>query len=172
MLMWVSTGVMLGLFCLAVFVGFHVGPHGHGVAGAIGALLACWLIYLIVDRGPGALLWTLLGTDLVVGAGMAALAWRTLETRHSETGSLDGRSPLEGMEGVAVSELAPAGIVRINGEQWSAVSVNGTVAPATAVQVIRVRGVRLEVWGEEAERASTRALFTLDETSSRPDDSQ
>ena len=36
-----------------------------------------------------------------------------------------------------MSELAPEGIVRVNGEHWSAISVNGTVAPATPVQVLR-----------------------------------
>jgi len=165
MLMWVSTGVMLGLLFLAMFAGFHVGPHAHGIAAAMGVLIAGWLIYLMVDRGPGALLWTLLGTDLVVGAGVAALAWRALRGHGSEAENDDWRSPLEGMEGVTVSELAPDGIVRVNGEHWSAVSVNGTVAPATPVEVLRACGVRLEVWGELAERATTRALFTLDESS-------
>jgi membrane-bound ClpP family serine protease len=161
--MWVTTGAMLGVLCLVIFAGFHIGPHAHGVAVAIGALVAAWLVYLMVDRGPGPLLWTLLGADLVVGAGVAALAGKVLQGSASQEESSYGRSPLEGAEGVAISELAPEGIVRIRGEQWSATSVNGTVAPATAVQVLRVCGVRLEVWGEEAEPARARALFTLDE---------
>ena len=76
--MWIGTGALLGLFCLVILVGFHVGPHAHGIAVAIGVLLGGWLIYLMVDRGPGPLLWTLLGVDLVVGAGVATLAWRAL----------------------------------------------------------------------------------------------
>ena len=30
--MWIITGVLLGMFCLAALVGFHAGPHAHGVA--------------------------------------------------------------------------------------------------------------------------------------------
>jgi membrane-bound ClpP family serine protease len=164
--MWISTGALLGLLCLAIFVGFHIGPHAHAVAVAIGVLVAGWLVYLMVDRGPGSLLWTLLGVDLVVGVGVAVLAWRGLSASGSEIESRHGSSPLEGADGVAVSELAPEGIVRVNGEHWSAVSVNGTVAPATPVQVVRASGVRLEVWGEDAERIPTRSLFTLDESHS------
>ena len=33
--MWIVTGVLLGLFCLAAIMGFHSGPHAHGVAVAL-----------------------------------------------------------------------------------------------------------------------------------------
>jgi len=39
----------------------------------------------------------------------------------------------------------------VDGEEWSAVCVNGRAAAGTAVQVLRVTGVRLEVWAEHAE---------------------
>jgi membrane-bound ClpP family serine protease len=58
---------------------------------------------------------------------------------------------LEAAEGVAVSALTPEGIVRVRGEEWSAVSVNGPVPADTKVQVLRAGGVRLEVWGENGE---------------------
>jgi membrane-bound ClpP family serine protease len=80
----------------------------------------------------------------------------------------DHRHPLEGVEGVAVSDLAPAGIIRIRGEEWSAISVNGTAQRGTQVQVLRATGIRLEVWseGEEAEKNSSDGLFILDEVAS------
>jgi len=55
----------------------------------------------------------------------------------------------DGAEGVAVGNLDPEGIVRVNGENWSAVAVNGPVRAGTPVQVVRVSGVRLEIWGDE-----------------------
>ena len=58
---------------------------------------------------------------------------------------------LEGAEGVAVGDLTPEGIVRVRGEEWSAVSVNGDVRAGCRVQVLRALGVHLEVWGEESE---------------------
>ena len=64
---------------------------------------------------------------------------------------------LEGAEGVAVGDLHPSGIVRVNGEDWSARSMNGAVRAGTPVQVLRVVGVRLEVWGDETLPAPGRA---------------
>ena len=55
---------------------------------------------------------------------------------------------VEGAEGTAQTDLAPSGIVRVRGENWSADCVNGSVKAGGRVQVIKVNGVRLEVWGE------------------------
>jgi membrane-bound ClpP family serine protease len=57
---------------------------------------------------------------------------------------------LEGVSGTAISELNPDGTVRVRGESWSAHSLNGRVPAGGTVQVINAKGVRLEVWGEEA----------------------
>jgi membrane-bound ClpP family serine protease len=162
--MWIITGVLLGSVCLATVVGFHTGPHAHAVAGVAGLLVAGWLAYLALGRGAGSVLWPLFFADLVVSAGVGALAWKGLSGSGTilETFHL---SSLEGAEGVVVSELAPEGIVSVRGEQWSAISVNGNAAPRTRVQVLRAAGVRLEVWGEDAEAGSTESLFSLREDS-------
>ena len=73
----------------------------------------------------------------------------------------------EGTEGVAVSDLAPEGIVRVRGEQWSAVSVNGTVRAGARCTSSVPAGVRLEVWGEEAEAVPAEGMFSLDEGNSK-----
>lgn len=161
--MWIITGVLLGLVCLAAVVGFHFGPHAHVVALAMGVLVAGWFVYLMSERGPGPVLWTLLGADLVVGVGVGALAWKGMSGSGTVTAS-HHRSPLEGAEGIAVSGLAPAGIVNVRGEHWSAISVNGTVRASTRVHVLRATGVRLEVWGEDAESIPTEGLFELGES--------
>jgi membrane-bound ClpP family serine protease len=62
-----------------------------------------------------------------------------------------------------MSQLAPEGIVRVRGELWSAISINGTVPMSTPVQVVRAAGVRVEVWGEGAEVTSPAGLFELSE---------
>jgi|ERR1700683_1577429 membrane-bound ClpP family serine protease len=161
--MWIITGVLLGLVCLAAVVGFHLGPHAHVVAVAMGVVVAGWLIYLMSERGAGPVLWTLLGADLIVGVGVGALAWKGVSGSATVTES-HRRSPLEGVEGVAVSRLAPDGIVSVQGEHWSAISVNGTVPASTRVQVLRALGVRLEVWGEDAQAVSADGLFDLRES--------
>jgi membrane-bound ClpP family serine protease len=158
--MWIITGVLLGLVCLATLIGFHSGPHAHVAAAAIGLAGAGCLAYMVTAR-PGPVLWSLLGADVIVGGGIGVLGWRGL-AHGSDTGGTRSAS-MEGEYGVAMTQLAPEGLVRVRGELWSAVSINGTVAVSTAVQVVRAAGVRVEVWGEEADMASAEGLFELDE---------
>jgi len=54
--------------------------------------------------------------------------------------------PAAGTRGVAVVELAPEGVVRVAGEDWSAVLVGGARLPAeSSVEVVDRRGLRLIV---------------------------
>ena len=160
--MWIIAGVLLGLVCLATIVGFHAGPHARLAAWFLGAVGAEWLVFMIVIGGPGPVQWSLLGVALLLGAGAGLMARRARARRSTDTEGMR-RNALDGAEGVAFGGLTPEGVVRVNGVLWSAISLNGTVPDATPVQVLRVDGVRLEVWGEYAEAVSTEGLFDLDE---------
>jgi membrane-bound ClpP family serine protease len=151
--MWVIAGVLLGLVVLSALIGFHVGPHAHVAAGVLGLLAACWLVVMAVEGRSGPVLWALLSADLVVSAGIGTMAWKALTTRDISVKDRHLVS-LEGAEGVAVDDLKPDGIVRVNGETWSAVALNGVVPAGASVHVLRVAGVRLEVWGEESLQAA------------------
>ena len=162
--MWIVAGVLLGTMVLASLVGFHSGPHAHAVAGVFGVIVAAWFVYMVVEGRSAPVLWALLGADLVVSAGVGITAWKGLTGRNAAGYHL---SSLESAEGVAISDLVPQGIVRVRGEQWSAVSVNGTVGAGTRVQVLRAAGVRLEVWGEDTEPAPVHGIFSLDRSESK-----
>lgn len=157
--MWVVAGVLLGLVVLGSLVGFHTGPHTHAVAGLVGLLAAAWLVFMALDGRAVPLLWLLLGADLAVSAGVGVAAWSALSAR---SGASHRTRSIEAAEGVAVSDLTPQGIVRVRGEEWSAVAVNGTVRAGARVQVLRVAGVRLEVWGEEAEAHPIGKIVSLE----------
>jgi membrane-bound ClpP family serine protease len=146
--MWLAAGILLGVVVVASLAGFHVGPHAHAVAAAAGVLAAAWLIVMAATGRGTTLLWVLLGADVVVSAGVGVMAWSGFS---KATTIAPPARRLEGTEGIAVSDLTPEGIVRVRGEEWSAVSLNGRIAAGTRVQVISVAGVRLEIWGEEAE---------------------
>ncbi len=158
--MSVIAWVLLGLVVLACLIGFHVGPHAHLAAGIIGAVAAIWLIFMAVDGFTAPVLWALLSADVVVSAGIGTLAWKGLTTRGSYVADRRLVTPV-GAEGVAVGVLGPEGIVRVNGENWSAVAVNGTVPAGSPVQVLRIEGVKLEVWGDEAVGSSTRGELNI-----------
>lgn len=148
--MWIVAGVLLGSVVLASVAGFHAGPHAHVVAAVIGVVAAGWLVLMAATGFAAPVLWVLLGADLVIAAGIGVIGWVSLSRLN--VGLLGPRvGRIEGQEGVAVSDLAPGGIVRVGGEEWSADSVNGTVRAGSRVQVLRVKGVRLEVWGEPSD---------------------
>lgn len=142
--MWVVAGILLGLVVLGGLVGFHSGPHVHAAAGAVGVVAAAWLLVMAAEGRSAPVLWVLLGADLALSGGLGVMAWSGL--RHRVAGH--GAEGIEAAEGVAVSDLSPRGVVRVHGEEWSAVSLNGPVSAGTSVQVIGRRGVHLEVWGE------------------------
>lgn len=146
--MWVIAGVLLGLVVFASVLGFHVGPHAHVAAGVLGLLAALWLVAMAVDGRSAPVLWALLSADVVVSAGIGTLAWKGMTTRGIFVADRHLVSPV-GAEGVAVENLDPKGIVRVNGENWSAVAVNPPVRAGSEVHVVRVAGVRLEVWGDD-----------------------
>jgi membrane-bound ClpP family serine protease len=162
--MWVIAGVLIGLLVLASLVSFHTGPHAHVVAAAVGLLAAAWFVLMAVDGHSAPVLWALLGADLVISLGVGIMAWSgfSRHTLPAEGTAMQHLSSLESAEGVAVSDLSSEGIVRIHGEEWTAVSVNGTVRAGTRVQVLRAAGVHLEVWGEEAEAEASKPSFRLD----------
>lgn len=146
--MWIVAGVLLGAVVLAGLLGFHAGPHVHLVAGALGVVAAGWLILMAVAGRGLPVLWVLLSADAAISAGLGVMGVTGLRHRNVQSRYRVGR--LEAAEGVAVSDLVPEGIVRVRGEDWSAVCVNGPVRAGTRIQVLR-EGVRLEVWGERSE---------------------
>ncbi|MCL2395304.1 MAG: NfeD family protein [Acidimicrobiaceae bacterium] len=167
--MWVVAGVLVGLVLATLLVGFHTGPHAHAVAVGFGALLAGWLILMAAMGMSAPVLWALLSADVAVSGGAGALAWHGLgSARHTPSMT---RS-LVGTEGVAVSDLAPEGIAKVGGEQWSVVSLNGKVRAGTRVQVLRAEGVRLEVWGEDPDVLPTDLSAELQPSTGEPPSSQ
>jgi membrane-bound ClpP family serine protease len=145
--MWIVAGVLLTLVVLTALGGFHVGPHAHGVSGALAVVTAVWLLVMAATGHAVPALWGLLTADLVllVIVGTLALLARAALRRP---GAPVADPSLAGVMGTAVSVLAPEGVVRVRGENWTAVSVNGSVAVGDPVQVLGVHGVRLEVWAE------------------------
>ena len=146
--MWVITGVLLGLVVLGTLIGLHSGPHGHIAAGVLGLVVGVFLLVLSIERSASTLLYVLIAGDLTVSVGLGLLAWRGLANRDRFVTDHRALVPT-GAEGVAVTDLDPQGIVKVQGEDWSAVAINAPVPAGTQVQVVRRGGVRLEVWGQE-----------------------
>lgn len=144
--MWIVAGVLLGLVVVTSLVGFHSGPHTHIAAGVLGIVAAAWLVIMATQGRSAPLLWVLLSADVVISGGIGVMGWTALRRPARSEGRLQA-SRLEGSEGVAMTDLDPEGIVRVEGEEWSATCVNGNLPAGSRVQVLH-GGVRLEVWGD------------------------
>ena len=147
--MWVILGILLGAMVVAALLGFHVGPHSHAVAGGIGGAAAIWMLVMAFTGNTAPVLWVLLAADLVISASIGYLAWRGLLSA-AEPSSMPGPGQLpDHAVARVVKDLEPEGIVTLGGEQWTAVSLNGTARAGEQVHVMRRQGMRLEVWREE-----------------------
>lgn len=148
--MWAVAGALLAAFVVLTVLGALTGPHVHLGALVAGAAAAVALVIVALANSSSGLAWTLLGVDVCASALVGVSAWRAL--RHRGAAGTAAHAParaLLGAEGIALGPLQPAGVVRVGAEQWSAISVNGPAAAGSRVQVVGVKGLRLEVWNEE-----------------------
>lgn len=124
-----------GLLGIGGLVAFAIGslvlfdpPDPELVAGAAGGEVSRWLV-------------------AVTTAAVAAFGLVTMRAiLRARRGSVrTGIQSLVGREAVVTTPLAPGGIVRIDGELWSARTDGSTIAAGEDVQVVGVDGVTLHV---------------------------
>src|SRR5579875_2630759 len=107
--MWTVAGVLLGIVVLATVLGFHIGPHSHAVAAALGVATAVFFLVMLGTGHTEPLLYALLSADAVLTVGVGTAAYKGLQVARLEHGASE-RGPI-GRSGVAVSDLAPEGVV-------------------------------------------------------------
>ncbi len=127
--------------------------HGLLTAGGIGALVAGSL--LLMPRGQpiriSAL--TIVVTTGVLAALLLFVVAKGIGVHRQK--ALVGRDSLLGRTGLALSAFGPddgsddsppaAGVVRLGGEEWTAVSMGETVRPGDEVIVVEAEGIHLVV---------------------------
>ena len=143
-------GVLLIGFSLILFIAdIKVPSHGILTAGGIISFVLGSLL-LTEHQAPFLRIsLTLIFTMTALTAGFFAFAVGA-GIRAQRQQVRTGREGLVGAIGVARSELSPAGTVFVQGELWSAESVDGVIPAGARVRVTRVDGLRLRVQKEEA----------------------
>jgi membrane-bound ClpP family serine protease len=145
-------------------------PDGRGLTGAL-LLLVLATTWLLCAHAGGhawfvplpalvlAVLWA-----VTVSGSQAAVSWWfvALSATAAAAGLGVGSAALQvrlripppvpsgphGESGTTVTALTPVGVVRVAGETWTARSLSGSLPPGAPVHVVRVDGVRLDVWSE------------------------
>jgi membrane-bound serine protease (ClpP class) len=143
-------GVLLIGFSLILFIAdIKVPSHGILTAGGIISFVLGSLL-LTEHQAPFLRIsLTLIFTMAALTAGFFAFAVGA-GIRAQRQQVRTGREGLVGAIGVARSELSPEGTVFVQGELWSAESVDGVIPAGARVRVTRVDGLRLRVQKEEA----------------------
>lgn len=147
------TGVALIVIALALFV-VDLKATSHGILTAAG--LATFVVGSLMLFSPmplalpgpsslalevSPLLVAAIGTGLTVFFAFAVRA--VLRARHRPAMAI---GPIAiGATGLAVTDLAPTGSVRVHGADWSADSEDGPIRRGDPVQVVARKGLRLVV---------------------------
>jgi membrane-bound serine protease (ClpP class) len=150
---WTGLALIAGAFALFI-VDLKAPTHG----GLTAAGLATFFVGSLLLFSPGGSVTdvTLFGpfafgvSPLVIGviavglAAFFAFAVRaTLRARHRPTFALI--PVVSGARGVAATDLAPKGEVRIKGENWNAIADGATIRRGDSIEVVDRRGLELRV---------------------------
>jgi membrane-bound serine protease (ClpP class) len=138
-------GVVL-LIASAVFFLFEFKHPGLGVptvGGAICLVLGGLLLFNPAVPNARVSPWVIAAVAAVAVLFFAFVVKAALAARKKPVSA--GAESMVGMIGVALTDLTPAGTVRVGKETWSATSASGVIPAGSAVQVDAVRGVHLVV---------------------------
>lgn len=128
-----------------------------GVLGIVGGVSLLGAVLVAFDRfGPGGGAWALAAGLLVTAVALylefVLLPRSRLAKALSLTATVSGRSQppvaeasLAGRQGVAVTTLAPTGIVECEGRRYEAFSRSGLIAAGAPVEVTAVETFRILV---------------------------
>jgi membrane-bound serine protease (ClpP class) len=140
---WSLLLLLLGFVLIGVE--FVIPIHGALVVTGLALVLVGALNLIDPIQAPGATinLWVVPAVVLGLGALAACIVWAAVRNRSRPV--LTGIEALIGCVGVAISDLAPQGMVRVDGEVWSAVADVEPIHAGDQVQIVAVEGVTLWV---------------------------
>lgn len=142
-LRWVTAGLLLVVLASTGLLCAHAGGHAWFVPLPALALAVMWAL---TASGPhGGTSWWLVATSASAAAAGIAVGSVAL---HQSLHSTPAASGPHGGSGTAVTPLTPVGVVRVAGETWTGRSLSGSLPAGAPVHVVRVDGVRLDVWSE------------------------
>jgi len=146
--------VLLGIGLLLIFLEFFL---PGGIAAALGIVLLIFSVALFAMTSESliAVVLYILAIAFVVGCLMRFALWRIKTGRAGENMYLDSdqegyvaskfAKEFIGKKGVALSDLKPAGHIKVEGKRMQAVSKTGYLVKGTKIEVIGGQGAHLIV---------------------------
>jgi membrane-bound serine protease (ClpP class) len=143
-------GALMMLLAFILFLA-DLKANTHGILTFGGVLALVLGMAFLVNTGPIGL-----GVNplVVAAAALVTLAFFALFLRKiwqaRRRPAFAGSEILVGATGQAREELAPEGLVFVNGALWKAIASNGPIAIGSSVQVVGRQGLKLEVVADTA----------------------
>ncbi|MDI6856729.1 MAG: nodulation protein NfeD [Dehalococcoidia bacterium] len=138
-------GVFLIVLAFVLFVA-EIAVAGFGilgVGGVISLILGGLLLTSTSNPEFQVSRWLIFGMAAVIGVFFLTTIGALVRARRQPVAL--GPQTLVGRQAVARSPLDPSGIVFLEGERWTAVSVGGRVEEGETVEVVGMEGIRLRV---------------------------
>jgi membrane-bound serine protease (ClpP class) len=140
-----GAGVLLILLAIALFIAeVKVTSYGLLTVGGIVAMILGAMMLVDSSMPELRIGWATLLPAVAVMAIWSITLVRLVSEAQSRA-PVTGVAGMLGQEGVADTELAPQGFVRVMGERWNAVAVDGPVPAGDRVRVEAVSGLTLKV---------------------------
>lgn len=147
-----AAGVVFLLFSFVLFIADIFTPsHGILTAGGIASLILGGLLLINTEGLPGVPSvspYVVAGTASALGAFFFYAVYKVFQARRYRPAT--GRERLVGSVAEARTDLAPQGMVFVEGELWNAVSSNGPIPSGRKVRVVKADGLTLTVASDEA----------------------
>ena len=137
-------GVLLVVLAIALFAA-EAKVHSYGLLTVSGLVAMTLGAFMLVDSPSAEMrvpLRTVIPAAVAMGAGTMLLVRLVLQAQRRRP--LTGESAMVGQRGVADTDLAPEGWIRVVGERWRALA-EGPVSTGEKVTVIGVEGLTLRV---------------------------
>jgi membrane-bound serine protease (ClpP class) len=140
-------GLMLIIFSLVLFL-LEIKVVSHGVL-AIGGVVSLFLGSVMLFKSSSSLDMIKISTGIIISVTVLSTAFFLcvigLGLRAQQLKTVTGINILLGQTGETLSQLDPQGQLLVNGEVWTAESIQGKISKGELVKVIKVKGLTLFV---------------------------
>jgi membrane-bound serine protease (ClpP class) len=131
----------------------HPGIGLPAVGGTICLVLGGLLLFNPAEPDLHVSRWLLVVVPTLVVAFFAVVVQAALEARRQPP--MIDVDQLYGEEGVAITDLAPRGEVRVDGERWSAEAAHDPISAGAVVRVVGRNGLKLVVVADPSQIGGT-----------------
>ena len=128
-----------------VLLGLELKITSHGALTALGLIAFVAGSFLVLPRMPGFAIsvWAIATVAVAWAVMIGGVARLVLRARHAPV--LTGVQRVAGKTGVAKTDLAPRGVVLVNGEDWDALADTSPISRGERIAVNSVEGLTLHV---------------------------